>query len=88
MKYGDTCKRKAAELTGGHTMYHLINAAGIPYTTVEEADGFEIYSCERQNEKIMLKVKNLKVVRSYSGDDLINLADVIQYYHTHLERKD
>lgn len=76
MKHGDTCIVKAADLTGGHTMYHLINAGGVPYSIVEEADGFEIYSCERCYEERMLKETKLKVVKSYMGDNLINFTNV------------
>lgn len=81
MKIGDTNRIKAADLADGSTLYRINNAGGVPYSIIEDADGFESMSCERKCERSMLKSNGVKVVKSYTQnkattDGLLDLAKV------------
>lgn len=65
MKYGDTNRIKAADLAGGSTLYRINNAGGVPYSIVEEADGFESLSCERKDEWTLFAYNRVEAVRWY-----------------------
>jgi hypothetical protein len=51
---GDTNKVKVRDLSGDAELFHLTNAAGEEYSTIE-VGGFEWLSCPREDEADMLK---------------------------------
>lgn len=51
---GDRSKAKARELSGDAVLFHVVNAAGEEYSTIE-IGGFEWLSCPREDEAGMLR---------------------------------
>lgn len=57
---GDMDKELVGTTTNNEKVYHIFNGAGVAYTTIEDVEGFEMYSCEREKEKAMFKALNIK----------------------------
>lgn len=53
-EYGTDSFHDVTELGNGRTLHRFTNPAGEPYSAIYECD-FERFSCERKNEKKMLK---------------------------------
>lgn len=55
---GDTAIYKVRDLGGGCSLWRCINAAGIPYSMIRNADGGEVMNNVREKESDMLDIFN------------------------------